>query len=97
MFVHFLGKGLRRFIIKRLVDSVGAGVAASVLGVSKTAVYRFAIGEIHPSDDVTARALDYLRSRGGADWATVRRVINRELEKVLEEWRLYAGLVEEVA
>ncbi len=87
-----LSKETRSRVIKALVDVVGdQEMAASILGVSRTAVYKFVNDVIHPSDTVTLRALDYLKSRGGYDWQIVASRIARELKAALEEFAEYAG------
>ena len=92
MFIHLLSKGTRRRLVKLVVrstDSVEA--AADVLGVSRTAVYKFLNG-MTPSDRTIENALRYLRAKGGYEWSEAVNTITRELKGALIDFAEYAGL-----
>ncbi|MGC8996657.1 MAG: hypothetical protein ACP5J1_02100 [Fervidicoccaceae archaeon] len=55
---HMLSKDGRRKIIEVLVSERGEGGASEALGVSKAALSKFLRGKTHPSDVLTARAIE---------------------------------------
>ncbi len=92
MFIHLLSKGTRRKLVKLVVRKAGtAEAAASILGVSRTAVYKFLNG-MTPSDKTIENALWYLRSSGGYEWSEAVSTITRELRGALIDFAEYAGL-----
>jgi hypothetical protein len=92
VFIHLLSKELRRKLIALVVKKSGSAEAASlILGVSRTSVYKFLSG-MTPSDRVTGRAIEYLRSRGGSEWHEAVHMITGELKRGLEDFASYAGL-----
>ena len=93
MFVHLLSKETRAKLVKLVVDVTGdQEMAASILGVSRTAVYKFLQGTIHPSDRVTLAALNYLKSRGSSEWGQAIHLVTGELTKALRQFADYAGI-----
>ena len=93
MFVHLLSKETRTRIIKLVVESVlDQDTAANILGVSRTAVYKFLQGSIHPSDRVTLAALNYLKQRKNAEWSQAVHLVTGELTKALQQFADYAGI-----
>ena len=93
MFVHLLSKEARFRIVKLVVDETGdQEMAAGILGVSRTAVYKFLSGRTHASDRVVMRALDYLRAKRGAGWAEAVKLVTGELTRALDDFAKYSGL-----